>query len=102
MQFFKLDKKFRYYNIIYEIINNFKKSNYEILSAYIYYINFNELCSFNWSEKFILEISKIRKQDINFDIKFKEFQNYFGNKKGIAKYLNNNEYSQLKSFLYII
>ena len=60
MQFFKFDKKFSYCKIIYEI-----------LSAYIYYINFNELCSFNWSEKLILEISKIRKQDINFDIKFK-------------------------------
>ena len=89
-------------NTIFEIKDNFLNSNFEILSAYIYYINFDERCFSGWSEKFILEISKIRKEDTNFDEKFKEYKNHFDNKEGILQYLNEYQYSILKSFLYII
>ena len=44
---------------------NFLYSNFEILSAYIYYINFNELCYLDRSANFILKISKMRKEKKN-------------------------------------
>lgn len=41
----------------------------------------------------------MRKEDKNFDEKFKGYQNYFNNKKGIAQYLNEDQYTIMKQCL---
>ena len=103
MQYMNSQKYLNFYwNIKIEIENNFFNSNYEILSAHIYCINFNARCFPNWSEKFINTISNLRVKETKFNQKFEEYRNYFDNKKGILQYLNDNQYLILKEFLYEI
>ena len=100
LQYMESRKYYVYYrNNVRKIKDNFLKSNYEILSAHIYCINFNIRCFPNWSKQFILRISKRRKKDIKFDEKFQEYRNHFDNKKGILQYLNEDQYLILKKFL---
>ena len=86
--------------IRHEIRDYFLNSNYEILSAFFYCINFNTCCFSKWSKKFITRISNLRRNYTEFNVKFLEYRNYFDKKEGILKYLNEDQYSKLKEFLY--
>ena len=86
------------YNISYKIDKKFINSNYNILSAHIYCINFNIRYFQSWYEYFTMRISKIRKEDTNFNEKFQEYRNHFDNKEGILQYLNEDQYLILKEY----
>ena len=96
MKSYRYKRNFK--KLISEIKLYFLNSNYEILSAHIYCINFNIRCFPNYSEKFINTISNFRIKQTIFNKKFKEYRNHFYNKKGILKYLNEDQYLILKEY----
>ena len=102
MKYMKSNNYSNYYdNIISNEIRLYFLNSYnEMISAYIYNVNFNIRCFPNWSKKFITRISNLRRNYTEFNVKFLEYRNYFDKKEGILKYLNEDQYSKLKEFLY--